>query len=209
MLERSIRMTGLRGVGASPCSCLPTLRTNLLKARTYTERMFRGEEISSLTHDLAAEAFLRPLDGGAITCTPDLVEAVITEVDGYPYFIQLWGAELWEAANDGGRLRLDRSLLDDMRGHILERLDRDFYEGRVASLTPAEQDLLLVSAHCPYPPLRVADLRQHTSKDDPYVNVLMGRLVEAGVVYRVAKGQYRYTAPQFHEYLQQRRPPHM
>ncbi|MEJ7774892.1 MAG: AAA family ATPase [Nocardioidaceae bacterium] len=205
-------VNALQAMGAPICLVLcglPTLRTNLLRARTYTERMFRGEDVSSLTGELAAQAFSRPLDGGAITTTPDLVDAVISEVDGYPYFIQLWGAELWDAANDAGRSRMDRSLLDDMRGHILERLDRDFHEGRVASLTPAEQDLLLASAGCSYPPLKVADLRRHTNKDDPYVNVLMGRLVEAGVVYRVAKGQYRYTAPQFHEYLQRRVLPYM
>lgn len=36
------------------------------------------------------------------------------------------------------------------------------------------------------------------------MNVLMGRLAEQGVVYRVQKGVYEYTAPKFHQYLQRR-----
>lgn len=36
------------------------------------------------------------------------------------------------------------------------------------------------------------------------MNVLLGRLVEAGVLYRVRKGQYEYTAPKFREYLLRR-----
>jgi hypothetical protein len=180
---------------------LPTLQANLLRARTYSERMFRGERVDSLSAELAAEAFLRPLDDTGVSADDACVREVVDEVDGCPYFIQLWGAELWDAASESQQRRFTAELLATARPHILQRLDRDFYEGRLATLTAAEQDLLLASGRAGYPPLRVAELRGHTTKDDRYVNVLMGRLTEAGVVYREAKGVYRYTAPQFHEFL--------
>jgi hypothetical protein len=66
----------------------------------------------------------------------------------------LWGSELWDAADLAGVDRLSKELLDEARPEIYQRLDRDFYEPRVSTLTPAEQDVLLVSASCPYPPLR-------------------------------------------------------
>ena len=47
---------------------------------------------------------------------------------------------------------------------------------RVESLTPAEQDLLMSTAGCDYPPLRTADIRGRVGKSDGNVNVLMGRL---------------------------------
>lgn len=34
--------------------------------------------------------------------------------------------------------------------------------------------------------------------------MLMGRLTEQGVIYRIQKGQYAYTAPKFAEYLRRR-----
>ena len=137
---------------------LPTLAGNLQKARSYSERLFRGENVDSLPHDEALEAFVRPLEGTGRTTDPAVAETVVDEVQGYPYFIQLWGSELWEAADLAEADGFTPALLDTTRAQIYERLDRDFYEPRVATLTPAEQDLLFTSATCPYPPLRASDL---------------------------------------------------
>jgi hypothetical protein len=95
-------------------------------------------------------------------------------------------------------------LLDAIETDIYERLDEEFYAGRIETLTPSEQDLLLSTASCPYPPLRTVDIRSRSHKSEGNVNVLMGRLTEQGVLYRVQKGVYEYTAPKFHQYLQRR-----
>lgn len=95
-------------------------------------------------------------------------------------------------------------MLAQVQPEIYRLLDSDFYEGRVESLTPTEQDLLMATATCSYPPLRTADIRGQSPKSEGNVNVLMGRLAEQGVVYRVQKGQYEYTAPKFHDYLERR-----
>jgi hypothetical protein len=183
---------------------LPTLTGNLLKARTYTERMFRGMEIGSLDGTEARRAFVDPLPAAAITAEAVLVTRVLEEVEGYPYFIQLWGAELWDAAKDAGLQQMTIDLLEAVEPGIYRRLDSDFYEPRIQTLTPAEQDLLLGAGRCPYPPLRVAELQQFTNKRPGNVNVLLGRLVDAGVLYRLRKGEYEYTAPKFSEYLLRR-----
>lgn len=183
---------------------LPTLTGNLLRARSYTERMFRGEEIGSLDASDANDAFLRPLEGTPVTVEAGLVEQIVDEVEGYPYFVQLWGAELWDAAYIAETDSFSRPLLNEARSEIFRRLDFDFYEPRVNTLTPAEQDVLLASAECAYPPLAVADLNAAVQKTPANVNVLLGRLVESGVLYRVRKGQYEYTAPKFRDYLLRR-----
>lgn len=130
-----------------------------------------------------------------------LVSRVLDEVEGYPFFIQLWGAELWEAARDAGVDSLSERLLNVIEADIYRRLDDEFYSGRVETLTPSEQDLLLATAACSYPPLKTADIREQSAKSGGNINVLMGRLTEQGVLYRVQKGQYAYTAPKFHDYL--------
>ena len=180
---------------------LPTLAGNLQKARSYSERLFRGEEIDSLAPEQALEAFTRPLEQTARRASPALAKAVVAEVEGYPYFLQLWGSELWDAADLVSVDRLTPKLLDTSRPDIYGRLDRDFYDPRLATLTPAEQDLLLASAQCPYPPLRSANLSSASAKTPGNVNVLLGRLVNAGALYRIRKGEYAYTAPKFRDYL--------
>jgi len=185
---------------------LPTLTGNLLRARSYTERMFRGEEIGSLGRDDARDAFAQPLAeaGGELTVDDDLIDLVIEEVEGYPYFIQLWGAELWDAAAIGEVDRLTPGLLEVVRPDIYRRLDLDFYDPRVETLTPAEQDVLLGTAFADYPPLVVSQLNDTIDKTPANVNVLLGRLVDNGVLYRVRKGEYDYTAPRFRDYLLRR-----
>ncbi len=183
---------------------LPTLTGNLLRARSYTERMFRGDEIGSLGPDDAKDALIRPLSGSGVVPEPGLVARVVEEVEGYPYFLQLWGAELWDAADAAEVDRFSEQLLAAARPEIYRRLDLDFYDPRVATLTPAEQDVLLASADCAYPPLVVADLNEAISKTPGNINVLLGRLVDGGVLYRVRKGQYEYTAPKFRDFLLRR-----
>lgn len=185
---------------------LPTLRANLQKARTYSERMFKGENIAELDGNPgpARDAFVVPLRNTGVSADEDLVARVLDEVEGYPFFIQLWGAELWEAAVDAGTDRFTASMLDEIEEQIYDRLDEEFYAGRIETLTPSEQDVLMLSAECPYPPLKTADIRSRSQKSDGNINVLMGRLTDQGVLYRIQKGQYEYTAPKFAEYLQRR-----
>jgi DNA-binding transcriptional ArsR family regulator len=183
---------------------LPTLAGNLQKARSYSERLFRGEEVDSLPLDEAIAALTRPLEQTGRTADDAAARAVAEEVEGYPYFIQLWGSELWDAADLAGVDRITKELLDEARPEIYRRLDRDFYEPRISTLTPAMQDVLLASASCPYPPLRASDLGAISAKTPGNVNVLLGRLVEAGALYRIRKGEYGYTAPKFREFLQRR-----
>lgn len=185
---------------------LPTLRANLQRARTYSERMFRGEHLGELAGNPgpARDAFVRPLAATGMRADEQLVARVLAEVEGYPFFIQLWGAELWDSARDAGLDQFTTDLLDAIEGDIYARLDEEFYAGRVETLTPSEQDLLLDTANCPYPPLQTSDIRSRSPKSSGNVNVLMGRLTDQGVLYRVQKGVYEYTAPKFHQYLQRR-----
>jgi hypothetical protein len=167
--------------------------------------MFRGEEVDSLQPKDAWDAFAQPLSKeSGVEADDVLVERVIDEVEGYPHFIQLWGAELWEAAVIAETDRFTIPLLDAARTDIYRRLDLDFYDPRVETLRPAEQDLLIATAQVSYPPISVADLNAASEKSAKNVNVLLGRLVESGVLYRLRKGQYDYTAPKFRDYLERR-----
>lgn len=207
MLVATVNVIQEAGLPLALVLCgLPTLRANLQKARTYSERMFKGEHIGALEGNPgpARDAFAVPLDGTGIAADEDLIARVLEEVEGYPFFIQLWGAELWEAAVDAGRDRFTTDMLTEIEEVIYERLDEEFYAGRIETLTPAEQDLLMLSARCSYPPLKTSDIRSKSAKSDGNINVLMGRLAEQGVLYRTQKGQYEYTAPKFAEYLRRR-----
>ena len=48
--------------------------------------------------------------------------------------------------------------------------------------------------------MRASDLNSASDKTPGNVNVLLGRLVDAGVIYRIRKGDYAYTAPKFRDF---------
>lgn len=207
MLVATVNVIQEAGLPIALVLCgLPTLRANLQKARTYSERMFKAEHIGALDGNPgpARDAFVVPLDNTGVSADEALISRVLDEVEGYPFFIQLWGAELWEAAAVTGSNKFTVAMLDAIEGNIYERLDEEFYAGRIETLTPAEQDMLMLSARCAYPPLKTSDIRGMSAKSDGNINVLMGRLTEQGVLYRIQKGQYEYTAPKFAEYLRRR-----
>ena len=54
-------------------------------------------------------------------------------------------------------------------------------------------------------PLRSAELSRASDRTSANVNVLLGRLVAAGALYRIRKGEYAYTAPKFRDYLLRRK----
>lgn len=192
-----------KGVPLALVVCgLPTLAGSLLRARSYTERMFRAEVIGSLDTDEAREALLQPLKDSAISMGEAVAAHVLREVEGYPYFVQLWGAELWDAADQAGTNEITLPLVEAAMPYVYQRLDLEFYEPRIGTLTPAEQDLLVDTVHTEhYPPLLVAEVNDVSQKTPGNINVLLGRMVEAGVLFRLRKGQYEYTAPKFREYL--------
>ena len=205
MLVAAVNVLQEQGVPVGlTLSGLPNLASNLLKARTYAERMFRGDDIGGLTRGQAVEALVRPLEGSGVTVAPEMLDAVWDTIEGYPYFVQVWGAELWEAAHLAQMQHWTRALLDAVEPDIYRRLDLDFYDARVDALRPAEQDLLSAAAACPYPPWRTADLRAVVRKSGAHVNVLLGGLVEQGILFRTRRGEFLYAAPKFHAYLARR-----
>lgn len=184
---------------------LPTLTSNLLNARSYTERMFRAEEIGSLEREEARQALTQPLKDGTISIAEVVVEKVVDEVEGYPYFVQLWGAELWESAYSVGATEITEAIFDATTAEVYRRLDLEFYEPRLLTLRPAEQEVLLATAGVKtYPPLHAAEIKKNSDKSSGNINVLLGRMVDAGVIYRLRMGQYDYTAPRFRDYLNRR-----
>lgn len=184
---------------------LPTLTGNLLKARSYTERMFRAEQIGSLDEEEARQALLEPIKDGSPRIDDSVVQRTIKEVEGYPYFVQLWGAELWDAAVFASTTEITQAIFDATTPDIYRRLDVEFYDPRISTLTPAEQDLLLATASVQsYPPLLVSEIKEASDKSPGNINVLLGRMVESGVIYRLRQGRYDYTAPKFREYLLRR-----
>ena len=102
--------------------------------------------IGPLDEVAAAAALTRPF--ASMTPAVDFAESalrhVVEESQGYPYFLQLWGAALWTAIKGTGAVRIDQAVVADA-GPAFRRERTAYYEDRREELE--RQNLLQLAAH--------------------------------------------------------------
>ena len=102
--------------------------------------------IGPLDEAAGAAALSRPF--AAMTPAVDFAESalryVVDESQGYPYFLQLWGAALWTATKGTGAARIDQAAVTDA-GPAFRRERAAYYEDRREELE--RQSLLQLAAH--------------------------------------------------------------
>ena len=97
----------------------------------------RGEKmgIGRLDSDASAEALTRPMAAAKVPITfdDDALARVVDESQRYPYFLQLWGSELWSAVQAEHRTtRIDDALVTRTEA-VFRRQRSAYYEDRPAS----------------------------------------------------------------------------
>ena len=78
---------------------LPSLPRILAEAKSYSER-FKYESVEALDADLARDAIVRPARAEQVGWNADAVELIVAESRGYPYFLQQYGQDTWNAAEE-------------------------------------------------------------------------------------------------------------
>jgi AAA ATPase domain len=194
---------------------LPPIVSNLQAARSHSERLFKAEEIANLplepdTADRDSEAVLaltKPTINTGISFAPQVAEQIARDLDGYPYFIQWYGEQLWDSARDAGLTLIDSTLYAANKRAIQRELDREFYEMRYEDLQPGDQMSLRVAGSLGGEEFRVGELNAAIETRKPNANAQsLNRLVEANAIYRRSYGLYAYTAPLFGDFLRRAHP---
>ena len=97
----------------------------------------RGELIGvgRLTPAAAGEALTKPMaaQDPPISFTDAALGRVVESSQHYPYFLQLWGAALWNEARDAGAEVVDSALVDRVRPAV-ERRTTAYYQNRYGEL---------------------------------------------------------------------------
>jgi hypothetical protein len=77
---------------------LPQLAGNTGRAKSYAERLFVFPHVGALTSDDAKKALQEPARTEGASFTDAALAEIYRETKGYPYFLQEWGSESWNAA---------------------------------------------------------------------------------------------------------------
>lgn len=178
---------------------LPTLFSKLVRARTYSERMFHIVELQRLSEQASRDAIQKPIEDAScpVKLADESVDTIAELSGGYPYFIQFICKEVYDAFLQGSE-----SVPTE---EIMRKLDSDFFAARWAKATDRQRDLLtlvasLNSCDAEFTVQDIANLSGRNDMDikpfsSSHVNQMLSALTKAGLVYKNRWGKYSSAVP--------------
>ena len=171
---------------------LPNLPRLLSEAKSYSERLYAYTEITQLHDDAAKQALTRPAAGEHVTGEGDAVSYVVTETQGYPYFLQEYGQATWDAAK-GRALTYDDARVGAASGQA--HLDAGFYRTRWERAAPAQRAYLEAMGQDGDGPSQSGEVAARLGKTPTGVGPIRDSLIKKGLIYAPEHGQVAYTVP--------------
>jgi len=126
--------------------------------------------------------------------------AAAEATSGYPFLIQLVGFHVWRAASSH---RITRADVERGVEAARERLGSLVTETALADLSPRDLDVLRAMA-LDVGPSRMADIAERTGMARQNADTYRRRLLDAGVIVQVARGQIDFALPYLREHLRGR-----
>lgn len=185
---------------------LPKIAKDAGDAKSYAERLFLFKEIGSLHKTEASAALTEPAKDYGVSYETDAIEHVIQITDGYPYFIQEYGRQIWETieAKEGSVIRREDVIQAEQA--FFSGLDESFFKVRFDRATPTEQHFMFAMAQCSSTPCNIADVATFMEKESRSIAPYRAQLINKGLIYSTRYGEIDFTVPQFSKYLRRFRP---
>lgn len=182
---------------------LPQLPKLTGEAKSYAERLFEFPTVGPLEPDDAAAAITIPADAHDVTYSPTAVDLIVTNSNGYPYFLQEWGHHVWNTA-DVSPIDADTVVLAS--DAVIDHLDRNFFLVRFDRLTPKEKNYLRAMAELGGGPHRSGDIAHQLGVRVEQVGPRRNALIKKGMIYSPAHGATAFTVPLFDDFLRRSLP---
>jgi AAA ATPase domain len=177
---------------------LPQLRGRMGRAKSYAERLFDFPAIGALTPDAARQAIVAPIEAQGEAIEDDALARIVTETDGYPYFIQEWGKHAWDVATVSPITLRDVEIASTT---AIAALDESFFRVRFDRLSPAEKRYLRAMADLGAGPHRSGDIAELLGKAVNAFGPIRARLIEKGMIWSPGHGDTAFTVPLFDAFM--------
>lgn len=177
---------------------LPPLRRLAGDSKEYSERLFHFMEIGALSEADAANALKLPFAKHEITYEIDALNSTLRATQGYPFFLQLWGARTWDIAT-GPIITLSNVELATEQARA--NLDQSFFRVRFDRLSSSERKYLRAMAEIRQPAPRAADIAAILNDDPTTLARVRGSLMRKGMIYSPTHGDTEFTVPLFDDFM--------
>lgn len=170
-------------------------------AKSYAERLFAFPPIGALERSAAIEAIRKPIVKQGVDIDGEALDEILAKTDGYPFFLQEWGYQAWNAAT-----KSPITLRDMIRASIraLARLDEGFFKVRMDRLTPAEVEYVNAMAGLGHGPYRSLEVASSLGRELSALGPRRASIIGKGMIYSPGHGEVDFTVPLFDDFLRRR-----
>ncbi len=177
---------------------LPNLPQVLADARSYAERQFDYRTIGPVSLAQARAAIVTPVSRLGQVIAEDAADYVVAASDGYPYFLQVFGHELWRAAQESPFTLADAEDAVDT-GHA--SLDAGFYSSRWLRATEAERRYLAAMSDTGTSTPRTATVAAALGTSLQAVAPHRDACIKKGLIWAPERGIVAFTVPGMAEFI--------
>ena len=182
---------------------LPQLVGQMGTSKSYAERLFNFPPVGALNPADARAAIKAPALKEDVKYAPKALDEIIRVSEGYPYFLQEWGAHVWDLA-EGPNI----TEADAFAAHpgTIASLDKNFFKVRLDRLTPTEKNYLRAMAELGPGPHRSGDIAEKLGVLVSSVAPLRSGLIKKGMIYSQSHGDTSFTVPLFDQFMKRAMP---
>lgn len=177
---------------------LPQLAALSGDAKSYAERLFDFQPVGPLDLESAKTAIRQPIDEEGETIVDDALMSIVRKTERYPYFLQEWGYQAWNAADASPITSTD---VETASVQALARLDAGFFRVRFDRLTPKEREYVVAMARLGKGPYRSADVASRLGETSQSLGPRRAAIIKKGMIYSPQHGDIDFTVPMFDEFL--------
>lgn len=177
---------------------LPQLLGRAGRAKSYAERLFDYPEVGPLSKADAATAITKPAAALGVEFEPRAVEMIVSNTQGYPYFIQEWSKHAWDIAEQSPIKHDDVVRATEI---AVAALDESFFKVRFDRCTPLEKRYLRAMAYLGAGPHRSGDIADVLKRKVNTLAPTRNQLILKGMIWSPNHGDTAFTVPLFDGFM--------
>jgi AAA ATPase domain len=182
---------------------LPQLAGQMGKAKSYAERLFLFTGIGPLDREAATAAIVLPIEAEECSIDAAAVSEICEVTKGYPYFLQEWGKQCWDATEHCPITIADVELANPT---AIAALDNSFFRVRFDRMTPSEKRYLHAMAELGEGPYNSTAIAEHLGRKPSSFGPIRASLVAKGMIYTPDYGMTAFTVPLFDAFMRRSMP---
>jgi hypothetical protein len=182
---------------------LPQLAALAGNAKSYAERLFTYPQMGPLELAAARDALVHPAQNQGVLFDDDAVGEMVRVTECYPYFLQEWGFQVWNAAVGSPIRRID---VERTTPKVVAHLDANFFRVRFDRLTALQQKYLRAMAQLGPGPYKTGDIAAALGVRAAAVATVRQQLIDKGMIWSQRHGETAFTVPLFDAFMKRQIP---